>query len=129
MCLAEPLTSDYTLCTLWPMNTNTTQQDSLTVITNNVPRNVVDAYELTDAERAEFDYIDWPAVERGESSPTFIRYKGELLDLGEFMTTYGMPEFSPLTRWDGYHNDSFFSGTLIRYCDDFERVVVARFFA
>ena len=29
-----------------------------------------------------------------------------------------------LSKWDGIQTDSFFSGIVIRYCDDFERVVV-----
>ena len=100
----------------------------LTIVTNNVPRDVIDAWELTAEEREEFDYLDWPAIERGEDSASFFRYKGDLYDLGEFMRWDGVP-FSPLAAWDGYQSDSFFSGTLVRYCADFERVVVARFYS
>lgn len=32
---------------------------SITVRTNNVPRDVISGHELTPAEREEFDYIDW----------------------------------------------------------------------
>ena len=34
---------------------------------------------------------------------------------------------SPLKVWDGYLSDSFFSGVLVRYADDCESVVVARY--
>ena len=51
--------------------------------TNNVPRFVVDAYELTLAERAEFDYLNWDAIDAGEDSASFFRFKGTTYDLGE----------------------------------------------
>jgi hypothetical protein len=94
----------------------------LRIITNNVPRLVIDGYELSDAERAEFDYIDF---ENGD--PTFFRYLGRLYDIGEFSTTSTLPEFSPLRKWDGYLSDSFFSGLVIRFSDDFDHVVVGAF--
>lgn len=100
----------------------------LTIITNNVPRFTVDAYELTLEERKEFDYLNWEAIEKGEDSATFFRYKGEVYDLGEFQVSRGMPGFSPLCNWDGYHNDSFFSGIVVRYVDD-ESIVVGRFYS
>ena len=100
--------------------------DEVRIITNNHPRETIDAYELTADERAEFDYLDWPAIENGESSPEFVRFRGELYDLGEFMTTHGMPEFSPLRAWDGYMSESFFSGLVVKYVDD-EAVIVGRY--
>jgi hypothetical protein len=90
--------------------------------TNHVPRDVVDACELTAEERREFDYIDWPAVGRGEESASFVRYRGELYDLGEFM-------LSSVPGWDGFRADTFFSGLVVRYCDDHERVVVGLYFS
>lgn len=117
------------------METQQTSTQSSTlgirIITNNVPRPVVDAYELTPAERAEFDYLDWAAIEAGSDSASFFRYRGTLYDLGEFSHDYGitrgtgLPEH--LSRWDGYQSDSFFSGTLVRFVDDGESVVVGTF--
>ena len=95
--------------------------DSITIRTNNVPRDVIYGYELTADERAQFDYLDWPAIERGEDSASFFRYRGELHDLGEFMARTS----DDLPGWDGFRSDSFFSGLAVRYVDDFERVVVA----
>jgi hypothetical protein len=98
------------------------------IITNHVPRDVIDAWELTPAERAEFDYLDWPAIERGEDSASFFRYKGELHNLSEFSADYGitrgagLPE--ALSKWDGYRSDSFFSALVVRYVENYERVVV-----
>lgn len=104
--------------------------DEIRIRTNNVPRFVLDASELTLTERAEFDYMDWAAMERGEDSASFIRYRGMCYDLGEFSTTRGLPEFNPLTKWDAYMSDSFFSGVVVRYVgDDYESVVIGTFFA
>ena len=101
---------------------------SIRVITNNVPRPIIDAWELTPAERAEHDYLDWDAIEAGNDSASFFRYRGQLYDLGEFSADYGITRDSGLpehlAKWDGYLSDSFFSATVVRYVEDNEYVVV-----
>jgi hypothetical protein len=77
--------------------------DDIVVRTNNKPRLIIDDYELTPAERAEFDYIDWDASAKAE----FFRYKGQLYDMGEFMTTVTLPESNPLQKWHAYYSDSW----------------------
>jgi hypothetical protein len=94
-----------------------------TVRTNHVPRDVIDAHELSAAEREEFDYIDWPAIDAGSDSASFIRYRGELYDLGEF-EVWDNPMSPTRERWDGYRSDSYFSGLVVRYVDNCERVIV-----
>lgn len=91
---------------------------SITVTTNNHQRPVLYGSDLTDAERAEFDYIDWQA-----DDATFFRYRGQVYDLSEFI------ESVPLSvhGWDAYRADSFFSGLVIRYIQcalDGDHVVV-----
>jgi hypothetical protein len=106
---------------------------TVTIRTNNVPRDIIEGSELSQAERAEFDYIDWSAVDHGEVSPQFFRYRGELYDIGEFSADYGitkgagLPEH--LAAWDGYQSDTFFSATVIRFVENFERVVVGRVYS
>jgi hypothetical protein len=95
----------------------------LTVTTNHVPRDVLEGYELTTAERADFDYIDWQAVADGVDSAHFVRYRGKLHDLGQFVA-WDNPASPTRDGWDGFRPDSFYSGLVIRYVDDFERVVV-----
>lgn len=96
-----------------------TPGNEMTVITNNVPRFTIEAYELTPKEQAEFDYLDWKAIEEGSDSATFFRYKGTLYDLGEF-------QVCPFQGWDGFQSDTFFSATLVRYVDNGESVIVGR---
>ena len=92
--------------------------------TNNVPREVVDASELTTSERADFEYMDWEALEAGADSASFFRYRGVVYDLGEFQRSSGLPADSPLNDWDGFLSESYFSAIVVRYCDDYEWVVV-----
>lgn len=97
------------------------------VITNHHPRDIVDGWELTADERAEFDYLDWPAIDAGNDSASFVRYRGELHDLGEFTADYGITRGAglpaSLSSWHGYRSDSAFSALVVRYVDD-ERVIV-----
>lgn len=91
------------------------------IITNNVPRDFVCGYELTDAEKADFDYLD------DIDSHDFFRYRGIVYDPSEFMHT----DFAPdeIKAWDGFNTDTFFSGVAIRYTDDLEQIVVATIYA
>lgn len=103
--------------------------NNLTIITNNVPRDVIYANELTRAEREDFDYIDWNAVEHGGEFASFFRYKGEVYDLGEF-EVWDNPASPTRTGWDGMRSDTFFSGILVRYADEHcETVVVGRYYS
>lgn len=104
--------------------------DNVTIITNNVPRDCIDAMDLTDEERAEFNYVDWNAIDRGDEVRDFVRYKGRLIDLND---TEGRPQAAALKGWDAFISDSFFSGILIRYVlDDFgyteDAVVMGRYY-
>jgi hypothetical protein len=101
----------------------------LTFITNNVPRDIIDAYELDADERAEFDYIDWAGVEDGSASASFFRYYGQLFDLGEFERWDNPASPTRNSQWDGMRSDTFFSGVVVRYVEDNERVVVGRYYS
>ena len=88
------------------------------IITNNVPRDIIDAALLTAGERAGFGYLDWAAIDEGSDSASFFRYKGELHDLGTFTRLKQTP------GWDEGHADSFFSALLVRYVNENEQVIV-----
>ena len=93
-------------------------------IINRQEHEIIDAWQLTEAERAAFDYLDWPAIDDGRDSASFFRRNGELYDLGTFMrTSPGSTEYR--LGWHGCAADSFFSGTLARIADDGETVLSA----
>lgn len=103
--------------------------DTMTIKTNNVPRDVLHWYELTDAERAEFDYLD---SDDAQCSASFFRHRGTVYDIGEIIridkTVAPHPQRQGWEKWDGYHSDSYFSGILVRYVEDCERVIIATYY-
>ena len=109
---------------------------SLTIRTNNVPRDLIHGDELTREEATQFDYLDgWDttAYDYDEDNDelachSFFRYKGIVYDLSAFMRVPdGM--FGDGSDWHGYASDSFFSGVLVRLVDDGERVVCATYYS
>lgn len=97
----------------------------MTIRTNHVPRDIVEAWELTEKEREDFDYLDWAKIEAGEDSASFFRYKGHTYDLSEF-ERWDNPMSPTRGSWDGYRSDSYFSGVAVRYVgEECDQVVVA----
>jgi hypothetical protein len=102
--------------------------NKITISTNNVPRPVIYGYELTVAERAEFDYLEWDEAGSGGFYSSFFRYKGQVYDLGECRTlaVTGTPE---LKGWDGYFSESFFFAVLVKFADEGESVIIGQMFS
>lgn len=98
----------------------TTYQHPYTIITNNHWRDVVYGFELTESEREEFDYIDF---EDEGATARFVRYDGELYDLGDVLVA---PQDLAELGWQGYISYSYFFGLAFRYSEDFEQVMVGR---
>jgi hypothetical protein len=110
------------------------------IITNNVPRDVIQERELSPAEREQFGYVDSEAVEDGRVSRDFVRYHGRLINLSDTDSAYGrMPPDKAFRGWEGYVSDSHFSGLVFRFpredytgrdgdpAIDCDRVVVGRY--
>lgn len=93
--------------------------------TNNKPRLIIDAYQLTEKERADFDWLDWPAIDSGDDDASFFRYKNQLYCLDEF-TRCDRGEFRA-QGWTGGYSYSYFSGLLIKFTGQ-DHVIVGRFF-
>lgn len=94
----------------------------LSIKTNNVPRDVLYGFALSDKERAEFDYLS----DEDFADHPFFRFKGQVYDLCEYMPAVG----ELLEKgWQGYSSDSYFSGTVIRYTNDHDSVVVGTYFS
>jgi len=93
------------------------------VITNNQPRDLIYGYELTDKERKEFDYYTDEQMQECQ----FFRYKGEVYDPAEFeIVPEGM--LKQMKWWDAYQSDSFFSGILLKWVNEFEQVIIGRYY-
>lgn len=80
------------------------------VISNYHARPTFYGWELTEKERKEFDYYNDEEIKTAE----FFRFKGEIYDLAQFM----YDRQNHFHGWDGYMNDSFYSGVLVKYPDD-----------
>lgn len=93
---------------------------SLTVITNNKPRNLLTWHDLPKKAQVDLDYLS----EDDRHSDRIVMYKGEFYDVHEFMRVTG----DELKTWDGYMSHSYFSGLVVRYVDDFERVITGRYY-
>jgi hypothetical protein len=87
---------------------------TLTIKTNGHYRPLISWYELTDKEQAEYSEVF--------RDSSFFRYCSWVYTLDDFMRVDG----SPFYGWDGYHNQSFFSGLLVKYssCGDAVKVAV-----
>lgn len=82
--------------------------NNIKIITNNVPRNIIYGYELSDKQKQDFDYIE------DIDSHDFVKYKNNIYDLSEFMR---IENNDSLKDWHGYSSDSYFSGKLVKYID------------
>ncbi len=111
--------------------------DTLTIKCNNVPRNVLRWYDLTDKERKEFDYLD---TDDKQMEAEFVRYRGWCYHTSDFMRISHSQAMTPqmieagFDKFDGYASDSFFSGVLLRYAydgtyRDWERVIMATYYS
>lgn len=107
---------------------------TLTVKTNNVPREVImgqwlDGFgglrpdSLYSKLRKQFDYLTEEEFDETE----FFKYRGDWYSVGDFMR---LDANSPIDnkRWDGYASDSYFSGVLMKYCYD-GTVIVGTYFS
>ena len=80
---------------------------------NGHARPIVSRFEVPASILAsEFDWTD------PEDPGSFFKYRGVWRELGEFTLA---PD--SLAGWDGYHGDTYFSGTVIRVVDDGDSVV------
>ena len=98
--------------------------ENLTVKTNNVPRDLISAFQLSGAQysklRAEFDYLDAEDFE----SAMFFNYRGQVYALADFLRTEG-----DILRdgWQGILGETYFSGLVIKIVESCQSVVVGRY--
>jgi hypothetical protein len=92
----------------------------ITIRTNGQYRPVLCWEDLTVKEQGEYD------IETFYNS-SFFRYRGWVYTLEDFMCIGKDSGFGD--GWDGYHNDSFFSGVLVKYSRCGDAVKVATYFS
>lgn len=90
---------------------------TLKIQTNHIPRATLTWGELSEKEQKEFDYKSAP-------NSSFVLYKGTVYDLGQFTRAEG----PGLEDWDGLHEDTYFSGILVKYCEDMDWVVMGWYY-
>lgn len=86
-------------------------------ITTNGHHRDVENYPGPDVQ-AEFDYIDWAAVYRGEESVSLARYRGEWWDLSDCEE-----DSRVFPEWTGFFSLTMWSAVVFRFVDDWSGVV------
>ena len=94
------------------------------IITNNIPRKLLNSWELTKRELAEFDYY----TEEELQGLSFVRYKRQCYCLSDFMRT-GVHEDLYTAGWQGYAAATAWSGVLVRLVNGCEQVVMGSYYA
>ena len=92
---------------------------SLTIKTNNHPREILCWGELTTSEKRKFGYQDVADLCGG----SYFRYKGQVYSFDEFFST------NEIKGWDAYASETYFSGLVVKLVEgDFEsQVIVGRY--
>ena len=85
---------------------------TITIKTDNKWRNLLSWYELTEKEKAEFDWLE------NDNGEDFFRYKGAVYCVSEAMRLDNTPP------WQGYYGESWFSAVVIQLSRDGERVKI-----
>lgn len=108
-------------------------EDEIKIVTDGKPRELKCFMDLTERERADFDYIN----DDDFYSQRFVKYKGCWYDVDDTQRISGWPKSNvfdfavnpghPFAKWDCITSESFFSGVLFRYTNDFESVICGRY--
>ena len=97
----------------------------LTIKTNNQPRRLFFACELSQPERAKLrQQFDWMEDEQFDHDCSFFKYRGEYHNLADFLTNTS-PD-GRLRGWHGIARDSSFSGVVVKLRGN--DVIVGRYF-
>lgn len=97
-------------------------KDGLNIITNNIPRDIIYGYQLPKKFRKEYDFMDEEEI---DNSP-FFKYRDWYFYIGDFMR---ISNDTDLKGWDGYMSETFFSGIVVKYTEDFDQIIVGTYFS
>jgi hypothetical protein len=102
----------------------------MNICTNNQARDLchLGDFNSTDQAKIRAQY-DWMDPDDLEFNYGFFKYRGCFYHLQDFLRLPENDASGDLVGWDGYHGDSYFSGTVIKLADnDCDRVIVGRYF-
>ena len=94
--------------------------DKVNIKTNHRYQPLLFWHCLTKTEKKSFDWIK----EGTEDEYEFFRHHGQCYCISELMVCR---DIEPLKGWDGYCNDTFFSGIVVRFSDCGDMVKVGTF--
>lgn len=94
----------------------------LEIFTNNQPRDIIYGFQMPKGQRKNFDYLN----NEDYMNNQFVQYRGYYYDMNEFMSVNNNSDFK---GWDGYSADTYFSGVLIKLCEDGDSVIMGRYFS
>ena len=105
------------------------------IVSNYHWRDLLCGHDLPELARSEFDYCLKPIDDDDDNqdgidgwySPRFFHYRGWWYDVNEFQSLHNrfhcqVARDDPMHAWQGYQSDSFFSGILVRYDEQCERI-------
>lgn len=100
----------------------------MTIKTNNCPRPLLYLWDFSESDQAKIrSQYDWMDTEDLECNYGFFKYQGYFYHLQDFLRV-SCESTGDLVGWDGYTNDSYFSGVLIKLVDNnCDNVIVGRY--
>jgi hypothetical protein len=102
-----------------------TLSDGLQIFGNNHYIPLIQGFELSAKERGNFDYLSDTELDEH----CFFKYKKQVYCLDEFMRIQGAGVSELRKIADGIHNDTYFSGILVKYSNDGDAVRVYTFYS
>ena len=101
---------------------------TLTIKTNHRPRDLQTIFDYSIPQqvkiRKQFDYC----TEEELAELMLFSYRDTIYNLNDFMRMEGS---NPLKEqgWEGYSSDSYFSGVVVKFTDDYEQVIVGTYYS
>jgi hypothetical protein len=97
----------------------------MNIITNNRPRPLLALIDLPEKARAEFDYL---TEDHERFDLRFVQYKGVWYDVADTDGKDGGRIPSAFKGWDEWRSESFWSGVLFKWANDYD-VIVGRYYS
>lgn len=98
----------------WKVITSPNLSGEIKIYSQHKPLPIIDWYELSDKQQAYATDLWGGLIDLEQSS--YFTSKGEVFLLDDYMRVENhAPDW--MKQFDGYHGDSFFSGTLIKFVE------------